>query len=80
MAWDPEKRARKQCFQVTDRKSKAKKGGASTLSRLPDSQCSRAVAVHNNDLAVAGNDGAVMIKDRVSGAEKHLLQDSKEWI
>jgi len=79
-AWDPSKRAKKARFEVTQRKAKSKKGGASTLSRLPDSQCSRAVAVKGDELAVAGNDGAVMIKDINSGDDKHLLQDSKEWI
>lgn len=80
ITWDPTKRCRKNAFQVTDRKQKSKKGGASKLCKLPDSQCSRAVAVHNDDIAVAGNDGAVMIKDRNTGAEKHLMQDSSEWI
>jgi WD40 repeat protein len=80
LVWDPTKRAKANGFQITDRKQKSKKGGASKLCKLPDSQCSRAVAVLGDEIAVAGNDGAVMIKDRNTGAEKHLLQDSAEWI
>jgi WD40 repeat protein len=80
ITWDPIKRGRMNSFAVSERKAKSKKGGASKLCKLPDSQCSRAVAVCGYDIAVAGNDGAVSIKDRVDGKEKYLLQDSDEWI
>lgn len=80
ISWDPSKRAKASGFKVTDRRVKSKRGGASTLSRLPASQCSRAVAINGDDIAVAGNDGAVTIKDKNSGDDKHLLQDSSEWI
>ena len=44
---------------TTTRQVAAKKGGASTLSSLPASQCSRAVVVQNGSIVAAGNDGAV---------------------
>jgi len=80
MAWNPSKRERVCEFKVTDKVKKSKRGGASTLSNLPDSKCSRAVAVHKDDIAVAGNDGTVYIKDCATGADKHTMTDSGEWI
>ena len=47
---------------MSDRSKKAKRGGASTLSKYPDSKCSRAVAVNDQWLVVAGNDGAVSVR------------------
>jgi len=37
MMWDPEFRYCKQTCKVTDRSEKVRRGGASTLSNLPDS-------------------------------------------
>ena len=37
MIWDPVSRTHQKTIKVSDRKVKAKRGGASTLSRLPDS-------------------------------------------
>jgi WD40 repeat protein len=81
MVWNPDTRKNEKCFQVSSREEKARKGGASTLSRLADSQCSRCVAVHADWVAVAGNDGAVSIRSRSDpGTETKLLKDSSEWI
>lgn len=79
--WDFQNRRKFKSYEVSERSEKAKRGGASTLSRLPDSKCSRAVAVNADWLAVAGNDGAVSIRT-ASGdcTESKLLQDSDEWI
>ena len=81
--WDISKR---QCVQtgiVSTRQAKSKKGGASTLSNLPASQCSRALAYNPNsgDIAVAHNDGAVSIRSASDvGSIKKELTESDEWI
>ncbi len=81
MMWDPNSRRHMKTCKVTDRSEKVRRGGASTLSNLPDSQCSRAVAVNNDWLAVAGNDGKVSIRAcSAPDSEVHLLKESKEWI
>ena len=81
MWWNPNDRKHVKTCKVTDRRAKAKRGGASTLSKLPDSQCSRCVAVNGDWVAVAGNDGKVSIRaSSAPGDECHLLGDSSEWI
>ena len=80
MVWDPVSRTHQKTIKVSDRSVKAKRGGASTLSKLPDSQCSRAVTCNNDWIAIAGNDGAVSIRSMSSpDVEAHLIQDSREW-
>lgn len=61
MFWDPQNRKHMKTAKVSDRRKSVRRG-ASTLSKYPDSQCSRAVAVNNDWLAVAGNDGKVSIR------------------
>lgn len=79
--WDVANHKWLDCFQVTDRVEKARKGRASTLSKLPASQCSRACCVNDAWVAIAGNDGCVSIRSREDPhTEVQLLSDSKEWI
>lgn len=81
MFWDPVSRTHTKTVKVSDRREKARRGGASTLSRLPDSQCSRCVAVNADYIAVAGNDGKVSIRAQSDpSTEISLLGESKEWI
>lgn len=81
MKWDPASRTHQKTIKVTDRRDKPKRGKASTLSKLPASQCSRCVACNNEWLAIAGNDGAVSIRSCSSPDDQvKLLTDSKEWI
>ena len=81
MFWDPATRKHTKTVKVTDRREKSRRGRASTLSKLPDSQCSRCVATNAEWLAVAGNDGAVSIRaTSAPDTECHLLKDSTEWI
>ena len=81
MFWDPASRKHQKTVKVTDRREKSRRGRASTLSKLPDSQCSRCVAVNDQWLAVAGNDGAVSIRALSSpDGEVQCLKDSTEWI
>jgi len=81
MFWNPSTRKHEKTVRVSDRRVKARRGGASTLSKLPDSQCSRCVAVNDSWVVVAGNDGAVSVRASSDpNTEVHLLQDSKEWI
>lgn len=48
------------CNKFTDRTTNFKRG-ASTLSNLPDAQCSRAVARCGDYTFVSGNDGSVSV-------------------
>jgi WD40 repeat protein len=81
MMWNPDTRKHVKTCKVTDRREKSRRGRASTLSNKPDSQCSRSVAINDQWLAVAGNDGAVSIRACSNAdAECHLLKDSTEWI
>jgi WD40 repeat protein len=81
MFWNPESRSFIKQAKVSDRRKKAKRGGASTLSKYPDSQCSRSVAVNDTYLIVAGNDGAVSVRNcSAPDNEIKLIQDSTEWI
>jgi WD40 repeat protein len=81
MFWDPANRCNTKCVKVSNKSQKSRRGGASSLSNLPDSQCSRAVAVNDEWLAVAANDGTVTIR-RCSAPDDvcHELRDSSEWI
>lgn len=70
--------------KVSSESRKAPKGGASSLTDLPDSQCSRAVAVNpsNGHVAIGHNDGTLTIR---AGATKldqvlHTKRESQEWI
>lgn len=54
--------------KVSSEVRKAPKGGASSLTELPDSQCSRAVAVNptNGHVAIGHNDGTLTIRAGVT--------------
>ena len=81
MFWDPDSRKHMKTVKVSDRREKSRRGKASTLSRMPESQCSRALAINNDFLAVAANDGSVSIRTTSDSAnEIQLLRDSAEWI
>lgn len=53
---------------ISSDKRKAPKGGASSLTELPDSQCARAVAYNhaNGHIAVGHNDGTLSIRASMS--------------
>ncbi len=81
--WDVSKRECVQTGKVSDKTSKSKKGGASTLSDYPPSKCSRALAYNpvTSDIAVAHNDGTVSIRSGSDvGTIKKELLDSEEWV
>lgn len=63
---------------------KVKRGGASTLSTLPDSQCSRAIDYNyrNKHVAVGHNDGTLTIRASIQKLDDVLytFNHSKEWI
>lgn len=81
MFWDPANRCNTKTVKVSDKRKKAARGGASTLSKLPDSQCSRAVAVNSDYLAIAANDGTVHIRTCADPNNNIAeLTDSREWI
>jgi len=81
MMWDPESRKMTKCSKVTDRSEKSRRGRASTMSRMPDSKCSRAVAINDSFIAIAGNDGAVTVR-AVGQPDMDIktMKDSTEWI
>jgi len=62
-------------------KTKARRGGASSTSKLPSSCQSRAVAVCGDWIAIACNDGRVSIR-KCSQPETQVcvLTDSTEWV
>ena len=81
MMWDPVNRCSTKIVGVSDKRRKARRGGASSLSDLPDSQCSRAVAVNDQYLAVAANDGSVTVRSLSDpGTVISEMTDSSEWI
>jgi len=50
------------------------KYGASTLSDLPDNQCSRSVKINkkNGHVAIATNDGGIHIRESLDNLDKHV--------
>jgi WD40 repeat protein len=70
--------------QICDQDRKVKRGGASTLSTLPDSKCSRAVAYNptNGHVAVGHNDGTLTVRASFDNLDSIVAQanHSREWI
>ncbi len=69
--------------KISSESRKAPKGGASTLSHLPASQCARAVAVGPQGHVVVGhNDGTMTVRAGKDKLDQVIStnQDSKEWI
>ena len=83
-AWTSGKNLPTASGTVSNESRKARRGGASTLSKLPDSQCSRALAYNpsNGHLAVGHNDGTLTIRASLSSLDSIVAtkNDSKEWI
>lgn len=63
--WDTQKRERIAKGIVNKKRGKKRKRGASTMSRFPPNQCSRAVAINpsNGHVAVSDNEGQVTIRE-----------------
>lgn len=59
IVWDTKAHKKHADFMVTDQVAGPKKGGASTLSDFPASQCARAVACQGDMIVTGGNDGCV---------------------
>ena len=80
--WNPESRECTSRSIVNTEARHAKKNKASTLSKMAESQCSRAVATSaSGHMAVAGNDGSVTI--RLLQEQNNVLfelRDASEWI
>lgn len=70
--------------KISSESRKAPKGGASSLTDLPDSQCSRAVAVNptNGHVAIGHNDGTLTIRAGATKLDQVLFtkRESQEWI
>ena len=66
--WNTKSRKCEFTGRICEAARKAKRGGASTLSELPDSQCARAVAYNptNKHLAVGHNDGTLTIRQSLT--------------
>lgn len=81
MLWDAAAHAHCKEVKVTERREKQRKGrGASTLSKYPQSQQSRAVATNAEWIAISGNDGKVSVRAKSDPeTEVHLLKDAAEW-
>jgi len=79
LIWDHEARKCVKKFGVSSRSAKAKKGGASSITTKPASQCARAVAVGpNGETIVAANDGVVHVHMTDGSSKK--LEEAAEWI
>jgi len=63
-AWNITSRKCEATGKISSDSRKAPRGGASSLTELPDSQCSRSVAYnpHNGHVAVGHNDGTLTIR------------------
>ena len=63
-AWNINTRKCEASGTISSESRKAPRGGASSLTELPDSQCARAVAVNpvNGYVAVGHNDGTLTIR------------------
>ena len=83
-AWNINTRKCEATAIISTETRKAPKGGASSLTELPDSQCARAGAVnaHNGHVAVGHNDGTLTIRTSVKklGEVAATFRDSQEWI
>jgi WD40 repeat protein len=81
--WDINTRKAKNCATISTTSRKAPRGGASSLTNLPDSQCARAVAYNhtNMHLAVGHNDGTMTVR-ACSNLDQVLFTNtnSTEWI
>lgn len=79
IVWDVEERKRSKVYGVSSREAKAKKGGASSITNKPASQCARAVCLGpNGETIVAANDGVVHV--HCADGSNVKLEDSSEWI
>jgi WD40 repeat protein len=63
--------------KISDATRKAPKGGASSLTELPDSQCARSVAYNptNGHIAVGHNDGTLTIRAGFNQLDKIIAQN-----
>ena len=81
MFWNESKRTCDKVVRISDRRVNAKRGGASTMADNYDSQQSRAVAVRGDNLVIATNDGALVVRSMSAPeTDVKLITDSSEWI
>jgi WD40 repeat protein len=82
--WNVSTRKCEATGKISSETRKAPKGGASSLTELPDSQCARAVAYNssNGHVAVGHNDGSLSIRAAFNKLDQVVAQnkDSQEWI
>lgn len=83
-AWNVNSRKCEATGKISSDTRKAPRGGASSLTELPDSQCARAVAhnAQNGHVAVGHNDGTLTIRQAPNKLDAivHTNQNSQEWI
>lgn len=83
-AWDLTQRKQVAAGTISNESRKAKRGGASSLTELPDSQCARGLAYNpkNHHVAVGHNDGTLTIRASPEKLDQVVAtkNDSKEWI
>ena len=82
--WNTKQRKCEYTGKISDAVRKAPRGGASSLTELPDSQCARSVAYNpsTQHVAIGHNDGTMTIRQSPSQLDKIIATktDSKEWI
>lgn len=83
-AWNISSRKCEATGKLSSDSRKAPRGGASSLTELPDSQCARAVAYNqkNGHIAVGHNDGTLTIRAAFNKLDQVIAQNtnSQEWI
>lgn len=78
IVWDVEARKCSKKYAVSSREKKMK-GGASSITNKPASQCARAVTIGpNKETIVAANDGVVHV--HLADGTSKKLEDAQEWI
>jgi WD40 repeat protein len=84
IVWDTTQRKAITETILNDKPGAKLKYGASTLSTLPDNQCSRALTLNrlNGHIAVGLNDGAIQIRESITNINKVVksMKDSQRWI
>jgi microtubule-associated protein-like 1/2 len=83
-AWNIATRKCEATGKISTETRQAPKGGASSLTELPHSQCARAVAFNptNKHIAVGHNDGTLSVREGLNKLDKvvHTNKNAQEWI
>ena len=85
IVWNSKNRKKEKSIMINQNPGKKVKYGASTLSTLPDNQCSRCVCINHEgqlkNFAVATNEGKIQIRDSLKNpSQLKVLTDPHRWV